>query len=106
MSRENTPTDNAIAERFIRTFKQHQINGKTVEQMVQEVIITNPKIASKSYRNIVNNFIKSINQKPNKKSILKRPERHDKDVSNASTFMREPYSFYKSFLNLILFLLT
>lgn len=27
MSRENTPTDNAIAERFMRTFKEHEIGN-------------------------------------------------------------------------------
>lgn len=36
MSRENTPTDNAVAERFMRTFKEHQVNGKTFEQATQE----------------------------------------------------------------------
>lgn len=27
ISRENTPTDNAVGERFMRTFKQHKINN-------------------------------------------------------------------------------
>lgn len=35
MPRENTPTDNAVAERFMRTFKKHLINGKTFEQATQ-----------------------------------------------------------------------
>ena len=29
----------AIAERFMRTFKNHQINGKTFEQAIQEPLI-------------------------------------------------------------------
>ena len=28
MSRANTPKDNAVAERFMRTFKEHKINNK------------------------------------------------------------------------------
>lgn len=55
MSRENTPTDNAVAERFMRTFKEHQVNGKTYEQVIQESLI----LGSKSYRSITNLFIKN-----------------------------------------------
>ena len=50
MSRENTPTDNAVAERFMRTFKEHQVNGRIFEQAIQESFIS----GSKSYRNILN----------------------------------------------------
>lgn len=32
MSRENTPTDNAVAERFMKTFKNHRIYGATIEE--------------------------------------------------------------------------
>ena len=39
MSSENTPTDNAVAERFMRTFKEHPISGKTFEQATQECYI-------------------------------------------------------------------
>ena len=41
MSRDNTPTDNAVAERFMRTFKEHKINGKIIEQSIQEAVISN-----------------------------------------------------------------
>ena len=86
MSRENTPTDNAIAERFMRTFKEHLIDGKTIEQFVQESAL----LGSKSYRNIVNLFVQSLNKKPNKKSLLKSAEKHDKSVTIASMLMAEP----------------
>nr|YP_010472369.1 hypothetical protein N4L43_pgp140 [Pleurosigma intermedium]UVG41980.1 hypothetical protein [Pleurosigma intermedium] len=91
MSRENTPTDNAVAERFMRTFKEHKINGKIIEQSIQEAIISNTSPGSKSYRNIVNNYIVNLNQKPNKKSSYKSPERHDNDVTAASLLMHEPF---------------
>ena len=32
MSRENTPMDNAVAERFLKTFKEHRVNGMTIKQ--------------------------------------------------------------------------
>ena len=85
MSRENTPTDNAVAERFMQTFKSHQIDGKIIEQAIQEAIILekHPKL-------VVNKYIKSLNNKPNKKSARKAPERHDKDVVVASMLMGEP----------------
>ena len=86
MSRENTPTDNAVAERFMRTFKEHQVNGKTFEQAIQESLIS----GLKSYRSITNIFIKSLNRRPNRKTLLKSPDRHDNDVLTASLFMREP----------------
>ena len=86
MSRENTPTDNAVAERFMRTFKEHEIFGKTFEQTVQESFTS----GAKSYRSILNNFVQSLNKRPNRKTLFKSPERHDKDVSAASILMLEP----------------
>lgn len=31
MARENTPTDNCVAERFLRTLKEHKIHETTIE---------------------------------------------------------------------------
>jgi integrase/transposase InsO family protein len=87
MSRENTPTDNPVAERFMRTLKEHKIDNKTLEQVSQEALLS----GGRSYGNIVKLFIKSLNQKPNKKSFLKEPDRHDKDVRSSSMLMTEPY---------------
>lgn len=86
MSRENTPTDNAVAERFMRTFKEDKINRKIIEQVVH----FKSKSISISSRSVINNYVKSLNQKPNRKSILKEPQRHDMDVSIASILMPKP----------------
>lgn len=64
----------------MRTFKEHKIN----EKIIEEAIISNISSRRKSYRSIVNNYITSLNQKPNKKSLYKGPERHDNDVKIAS----------------------
>jgi integrase/recombinase XerD len=92
MSRENTPTDNAVAERYMRTFKEHKIEGKTIEQALQEIVLTsnNANANAKIFRSILNKFFKSLNRTPNNKSLIKNPEKHDKDVSTASLFMVEP----------------
>lgn len=34
MSRAATPTDNPVAERLMRTFKEHSIDGKTLQQFI------------------------------------------------------------------------
>ena len=94
MSRENTPTDNAVAERFMRTFKEHLISGKTFEQATQESIIS----GSKSYKSILNIYIQSLNTRPNRKTIFKSPDKHDRDVLTASLLMREP-KYPKAFSN-------
>ena len=86
MSRENTPTDNAVAERFMRTFKEHKVGGKTFEQVIQESIIS----GEKPYRMILNIFIQSLNKRPNRKTFLKSPDKHDKDVLAASILMCPP----------------
>lgn len=96
MSRQSTPTDNAVAERFMRTFKKHEIEGKTFEQSVQESAL----LGSKSFKSIVNLFTKSLNAKSNKKSLLKAAEKHDKSVTVASILMvdaKYPKAFSERF---------
>jgi len=39
MSRYNTPTDNAVAERFMRTFKDHQIDGLAVHDKLNQAAL-------------------------------------------------------------------
>ena len=92
MSRQNTPTDNAVAERLMRTFKEHKIEGKTFEQSIQEEFL----LGVKSHKSTVNIYVKSLNKKPNRKSPVKGPESHDLDVSLAAVLMVEP-PYAKSF---------
>jgi putative transposase len=82
MSRATTPTDNPVAERLMRTFKEHSINGKPLQEFLFDELELYGEI--KSYQKIVNKYVGSLNQTPNKKSLLKAPEQHDMDVSTAS----------------------
>jgi len=88
MSRENTPTDNAVAERFMRTFKEHRIDRNTIEEELQAQLILDPKF--KSFRSVINKYVNSLNQKPNKKSNKTSPERHDISSHTAAMLMIEP----------------
>jgi hypothetical protein len=88
MSRENTPTDDAMAERFMKTFKEHKINGITIEDLLTRYTLKNPNF--RNSRSILNQYVKSLNEKPNKKSLQLSPERHDKQSSMASMLMAEP----------------
>ena len=88
MSRRNTPTDNSVAERFMRTFKEHRINGRIIEQEIQEAVIMNR--GNRKFSSIINKYIKSLNKKPNRKSYNLSPEKHDKNVSVAALLMCEP----------------
>jgi len=88
MSRENTPTDNAVAERFMRTFKEHKIDGITIEDLLTQCILENPNF--RNSRSILNQYVKSLNEKPNKKSLPLSPEKHDKQSSTAAMLMAEP----------------
>ena len=78
MSRSNTPTDNPVAERFLRTFKSHRIDALTIVEATN----FNPSKYVK--------YVKSLNLKPNKKTENKTPEKHDRDVSTVSMLMVDP----------------
>ena len=97
MSRVNSPKDNPVAERFIRTFKEHRINGKTFQEELFYQIEINSKF--KGYRKIFNLYVKDLNLKPNLKSMQKAPDRHDLDASVASQLMVEP-TYSKAFSEL------
>lgn len=94
MSRVNTPKDNPVAERFMRTFKEHQINGRTFQQELFYQIEINSKF--KGYRKVFNFFVKNINFKPNSKSGNKSPKKYDRDASTAAMLMVEP-TYSKAF---------
>ena len=88
MSRMNTPTDNAVAERYMRTFKEFRLRNRTLQEYFYEELELKGEI--KSCRKSVNQYVKGLNGTPNKKSLFKSPEQHDKHVSVASMLMVEP----------------
>lgn len=70
MARHNTPTDNAIAERFMRTFKDHTNEEVglpvTISEQMFRHIVANPEF--RNARSVLNKYVKSLNQRPNKKT--------------------------------------
>lgn len=94
MSRANKPKDNPVAERFMRTFKEHKINGKTFQEELFSQIEINSQF--KGYRKFFNLYVKSIDLKPNTKSQKRSPEQHDNESSTAAMLMIEP-QYSKSF---------
>jgi integrase/recombinase XerD len=87
MARQNTPTDNPVAERFMRTFKDHKIYDTTIEEKLSNSLAVDPNFVS--YRANLNEYVKSLNSKPNNKSKI-APQHHDNNVTTASMLMREP----------------
>ena len=81
MLRENTPTDNCVAERLVRTFKEHKIYKTTIEEKIASAMAMSPTF--NSYRKYLNQYVKSLNNKPNNKSKGREPEWHDNDVTTA-----------------------
>lgn len=94
MSRANTPKDNPVAERFMRTFKEHKNNGRTFQEELFYQIEINSKF--KGYRKVFNLYVKNINIKPNTKSGNKSPDKYDTDASTAALLMVEP-TYSKAF---------
>jgi hypothetical protein len=88
MSRASKPRDNSVAERFMRTFKEHVINKKTFQEELFYQIEINSKF--KGYRKFFNLYVRDINRKPNKKSKSKSPKQSDSDSTTASMLMVEP----------------
>ena len=87
MARQNTPTNNPVAERFIRTFKNHKIYNTTIEEELSNRTAIDPNF--RSYRATLNKYVESLNSKPNKKSLVS-PQRQDTDVTTASMLMVDP----------------
>ena len=81
MAREITPTDNSIAERFMRTFKEHKIHETTMEEKLSNSILIEHNF--RSYRSVLNEYTRSLNGKPNKK-FRTSPRKHNLDVIVAS----------------------
>lgn len=87
MSKANSPKDNAVIERFIRTFKEHKIKGKTFQNELLYQMDQNANF--RGYRRIFNLYIKSLDLKPNKKKGFKTPHTRDSGASVASKLMIE-----------------
>jgi hypothetical protein len=66
MSRKGKPKDNPVAERFMRTFKEHKIKDRTFQEELFYQIEVNSKF--QGYRKVFNEYVKSLNLKPNGKS--------------------------------------
>jgi hypothetical protein len=75
VSSANTPKDNPVAERFVRTFKEDKINDKTFQQELFYQIEINSKF--KGYRRVFNLFTKNVNFKPNRKSGNKSTNKYN-----------------------------
>jgi len=71
----------------MRTFKEHKIYETTIEEKLSNNILIEPNF--RSYRSVLNEYIRSLNNKPNKKA-KSPPHRHDRDVSAAARLMTEP----------------
>ena len=96
MSRPGTPKDNAVMERYMRTFKNHKILRNTIQDEFDQALSIQPQF--KSYRKIINKFIKSLNEKINKKSFPETPNNKDKRIERTSQLMLDPL-YTKAFSN-------
>lgn len=55
MAIENTPIDNSVAERLMRTFKNHKIYNTTIEEELSNRITLKPNF--RSYRTALNKYV-------------------------------------------------
>ena len=89
MSRQNTPTDNAVAERFMRTFKEHRFEGFTL----QETLCSYEHLKTqKSPQYSVKKYTENLNKTINKKSKMDTSEGRYIRSKTASKLMRDPNS--------------
>ena len=97
MSRHATPTDNAVIERYNKTFKyhkchekflKHKLKGLTIQENIDNTLKQNPEF--KSYRILIKKYIDDLNKKPNRKTKKDSPESKDKKVDVASMLMITP----------------
>jgi transposase InsO family protein len=88
MSRLNTPTDNAVMERFWRTLlKNHKIFNTTIEEELTNSLARIPNFSG--YRACLNKYVKSLNSTPSKKASY-GAQKLDNDVSTAALLMHQP----------------
>jgi len=58
MTHENILTDNSVAARFMRTFKEHKIYERIIEEKILNNILIEPNF--KSYRSVLNGYIRML----------------------------------------------
>lgn len=73
----------------MRTFKEHKIYKTTIQERLSNNLAIEPNF--KSYKAVLNEYVKSLNSKPNKKSKTV-PQKNDTDVSTAAILMVDPKS--------------
>lgn len=88
MSRCRTPKDNAVMERFVRTFKEHRINGIKIQDQLDAELYYDSNFSS--FKKLVNQYIKSLNNTVNKKTESETPKKAYDSVQNASRLMYPP----------------
>lgn len=88
MSRRSTPKDNAVMERFVRTFKEHRIDGIKIQDKLDAEIFYDPKFLS--FRKLISQYVKSLNQRVNKKTSPYTPVTAYKQNKMASKLMSPP----------------
>ena len=59
MARENTPTNNSVAEKFMKTFKNHKIYNTTIEEEIFNNITMDFNF--RYYRATLNKYVNSLN---------------------------------------------
>ena len=86
MSRQNTPTDNGVSERFMRTFKEQRFKGF----ILQETLYSYDQLKSqKSPQSNVKIYIQNLNKITNKKSKKETSEMRYIRAKAASNLMRD-----------------
>lgn len=88
MSRENTPTDNAVVERFMRTFKDHLIDGVKLQEALFNCEF-------KSCKTIRRKYVENLNRTPNNQTAQKGSGIANNRVTVASMLMRDTKAFSK-----------
>lgn len=89
MSKANSPKDNSVCERMIRTLKECRIDGKTFEESLSN------KETFDHLRSSLAKYVIFLNNKPNKKSPL-GPNKNDLQSNIAQSLMKPP-KYEKSF---------
>jgi len=90
MSRENTPTDNAVAERFMRKFKDHLIDGVKLQEALFNCEF-------RFRQTILRKYVENLNRTSNSQTAQKGSGIANNRVTVASMLMRDPKA-HKSIL--------